>query len=91
LYNNEKQVLKKLTRLIKGFVKEQESESYPIADSTQHRHGEIVRCPSCGAVGCLDSSPDGGLSFENGIWEEEGEWFCVECCRDPLQSFTQFQ
>lgn len=75
-----------MARFVNGSVEKQEPENYPIANSMQHKHGDIVKCPSCGAIGCLDCSPDGGLSFANGIWEEQGEWFCVECCYNPTST-----
>jgi hypothetical protein len=68
--------------------KGQELENYPTADPKKHKHGDIVKCPNCGTIGHLDCSQDGGLTFEDGVWEEGEEWFCVECCYDPLSEKT---
>jgi hypothetical protein len=60
-------------------------QNYPIA-SSEHKHGDIVKCPNCGAIGRLDCSPNEELEFENGIWEYDKEWFCIECCVDKNES-----
>ncbi len=66
-------------------MKLQRIQSYPIADIKLHAHGQIVKCPSCKSIGCLDLSVDGGLVFENAIWIDDNNWFCVECCCDLSQ------
>ena len=46
-----------------------------------HKHGDEVRCPTCGAPGRLDTAENRIAEFKNSVWwnSHEGSWECGEC------------